>query len=489
MTAHDLAAPTAPPTTASRRIKDLPGPRAWPLVGNMLQVRPARLHRDVEQWSRKYGPFSRFYMGRTCVFVVADHKAVSQILRDRPDGFRRPSVTAAVSAEMGGDPGLFLVEGSEWRKQRRMVMPAFSAQAIKGYFPLLTRVALRLRARWAAATRAGQTVDLSDDLKRYSVDIIAALALGTEVNTMDSGEDPLHKHIDVVMSAVARRSVMPIPYWRYIKLPADRRLERSLLALQTTIIDLVGRGRARLDADPARRAAPPNLLEAMLVAADEEGSGVDDRTVVGNVSTMLLAGEETTANSLAWLLYLLSRNPAALQAAQSEVRRVAPDLAALRIEQIDAMSYLDACVQESMRLKPVAPFMPLEALRDTTVADIHVPKGALLWCVMRHDSVDERWMPDATAFSPQRWLPTSDGAASVEKGAVLPFGGGPRLCPGRYLSLLEIKVATAMLLSSFDLIAVDTPDGKDAQEQMDFVMSPVGLTMRLRPRPGVPGPA
>ncbi|MBV8657686.1 MAG: cytochrome P450 [Burkholderiales bacterium] len=467
--------------TAKRQIKDLPGPRPWPLLGNLPQTRPSRMHRDVERWSRKYGPYSRFYVGRTCVFVVADHQAVSQILRDRPDGFRRPSVTAAVSAEMGGDPGVFLVEGSEWRQQRRMVMPAFSAQAIRAYFPLLTRVAMRLRARWATAAQAGQTINLSDDLKRYSVDIIAALALGTEVNTMESGEDAIHHHIDVVMAAVARRSVTPLPYWRYIKLPADRRLDRSLQALQATIIDLVGKGRARLAADPARRAAPPNLLEAMLVAADQEGSGVDDRTVAGNVSTMLLAGEETTANSLAWLLYLLSRNPDALKAAQAEVRRVAPDPAVSSIEQIDAMGYLDACVQESMRLKPVAPFMPLEALRDTTVADVHVPKGSLLWCVMRHDSVDDRWVPHAATFDPTRWLPTADGTTSVEKGAVLPFGGGPRLCPGRYLSLLEIKVAAAMLLSSFDFVAIDTPDGKEAREQMDFIMSPVGLTMRLRP--------
>jgi cytochrome P450 len=107
----------------------------------------------------------------------------------------------------------------------------------------------------------------------------------------------------------------------------------------------------------------------------------------------------------------------------------------------------------------------------------------MVWGVMRHDSMDERHFTDASAFKPERWLPDADPPlTSAAKRSAMPFGSGPRMCPGRYLALLEMKVAMAMLLASFDIAAVDTPDGGPARERMAFTMNPVGLTMRLKAR-------
>ena len=463
-----------------RNLDQLPGPRAWPFFGNLLQMRPARMHLDMERWSQRYGTLFRVMIARTPVLVLADHDTVNTVLRNRPDGFERAEITRIVSEELGGLPGVFLAEGATWRNQRRMVMAGFAPHAIKAYFPSLVKVALRLQTRWRGTAAAGRPIELLDDLKRYTVDIIAGLAFGTEVNTIDGGEDVIQRHLDIIMLGVARRSIAPFPRWRYLKLPGDYRLERSVAALREAIHNLIAAARQRMEADPSRRAHPPNLLEAMIAAADEGDSGVDDIAVAGNVSTMLLAGEDTTSNSLAWLLYLLRRNPAALARAREEVRRLAPDTAAFTIEQMDSLDFLDACVHESMRLKPVAPFLPLQALRDTVIGDVSVPKGTHIWCIMRHDSVDEAKVPQALAFDPERWLRPDEGA--VVKRLAQPFGAGLRTCPGRYLALLEIKIAAAMLLSTFELEAVDTPDGGEARETMGFVMSPHGLTMRLRPR-------
>lgn len=473
---------TAPatPTSANVQLREvgaLPGPRAWPLLGNLPQMRPWCIHRNVEQLSLRYGPLFRLWFGRTPVLVVSSHELVKEVLRDRPNGFRRPSITARVSEEMGGSPGVFLAEGSTWRDQRRMVMAGLAPHAVKSYFPALTGVALRLRKRWQHAARHGKAIDLSADLKRYSVDIIAGLAFGTEVNTVDGDENVMQRHMEVILAAVARRSLSLIPYWRYFKLPADRRLDHSVAALRGAIQDLVRDARQRLQDDPARAAHPSNLLESMICAAADGNSGVDDAAVIGNVSTMLLAGEDTTANTLAWMLYLLHRHPAAMAKAREEVLRVAPDPAAFSIEQIDALVYVDACAQEAMRHKPVAPFLPLEALRDTTVGDVRLRKGALVWCVMRHDSMDEVHFRNAGHFEPERWLQT--GAHAVDKQVSTPFGSGARTCPGRYLALLEIKIAIAMILSSFDIGSVATADSKEPEELMGFTMAPAGLLMRL----------
>ncbi|WP_229632129.1 cytochrome P450 [Pseudoduganella violaceinigra] len=471
----DMDTTTTSAASAPRRISALPGPRGLPFLGNTLQLRPSKVHADVEAMARRYGPLFQMRIGRQQVLVVADAALVGAILRERPDGFRRPDVTARVSDELGGERGVFLAEGAVWRKQRKMVMQAFAPHAIKAYFPLLARVGARLQQRWAQAARDGRPIALNADLKRYTVDVIAGLAFGEEVNTIENGDDVVQRQLELIMEGTARRSLMPVPYWRYVKLPYDRRLEAAVRATRAATNGFIAKARQRMQDDPSRASHPHNMLEAMLAAADQEGSGIDQGAVIGNVSTMLLAGEDTTSSALSWLIWLLARHPAALQRAQEEVRGVAPDPSAFTIEQMDRLEFVDACAHEAMRLKPPAPFLPLQANHDCVVGDVRVPKDCVLWCVLRHDSVSEAKVHNAAAFDPQRWL---DGG-NVRQLA-MPFGSGPRLCPGRYLSLLEIKVAMACLLGAFDIVSVDGDSG----EYHGFVMQSGALTMRLLPRAG-----
>ena len=136
-----------------------------------------------------------------------------------------------------------------------------------------------------------------------------------------------------------------------------------------------------------------------------------------------------------------------------------------------------------MRLKPVAPFLMVQALRDTTVADIRVPAESLIWLNMRHDSVAEEHFAGAADFDPARWLHAEAGprAGSVNRIA-MPFGAGPRVCPGRQLAMLEIKMALATLLGRFEIDSVRTADAGEPDELMSFTMTPSPLTMRLRVR-------
>ena len=125
----------------------------------------------------------------------------------------------------------------------------------------------------------------------------------------------------------------------------------------------------------------------------------------------------------------------------------------------------------------------MQALKDTMIGDVAVPKDMMVWGVLRHDSVGERHIENPQDFMPERWLQDALRPLSpAAKRTAMPFGSGPRMCPGRYLALLEMKLAMAMLLSSFDIESVNTPDGAPAREKMAFTMTPVGLRMRLRER-------
>ncbi len=467
--------------TALRQIKDLPGPRGLPLLGNSFQVNRSQIHLDMEQWAREFGPLFKVQLGRATLLVVADHALFGAVMKDRPSGFRRTPILGVIANELGLPQGLFSAEGDDWLRQRRMVMASFAPTHVRAYFPSLIKVTLRLQERWQKAARAKESINLQADLMRFTVDAIAGLAFGKDINTLQAGEDVIQRHLDKVLPAVFKRMFSLFPVWRYFKRTADRELEASVAVIKNTIEEFVVQARQRLRDDPTLREQPRNLLEAMIVAADQPDSGLGDRQVVGNVLTMLLAGEDTTANTLAWMIHLLKQNPKALQRLQDEVRTHAPDPALFTMALMDSLVYLDACASETMRLKPVAPFLPLQALRDTQVGDVAVARGDMIWGVLRHDSVSEPYFSNPQAFEPERWLPEASNPLSSEaKRAAMPFGSGPRMCPGRYLALLEMKMAMAMLLASFEIEAVNTPDGGPAQELMAFTMNPVGLTMRLR---------
>jgi cytochrome P450 len=487
----DLETPerTAPADTAPRlrRYEDLPGPRAYPVVGNALQLESGKSHLQMERWCDEYGPIFRMRVGARRVMVVGDHALVAQVLRDRPEGFRRTRVLETIWTEMGLQPGLFVANGEVWRRQRRMVMAGFDPGHVKRYFPALQQVAAALARRWEKAAEQGTSIDLQADLMRYTVDTIAGLAFGAEVNTLETEGNVLQHHLDKIFPALQRRIFAPLPTWRWWRSAADRELEQGVAEVNKAVDQFISLARARLAADPGRRERPENLLEAMLVAADEPGSGIDDAQVNGNVLTMLLAGEDTTANTLAWMIHLLWRHPQALQRAQDEVRAVVSDPACPTWDEMAQLDFIEACAHETMRLKPVAPLLALQATEDTTLAGVQVPKGLVVTTVMRRDSVSDRHVPRAAAFEPERWLGGRDGTAAEASTSArrisMPFGAGPRICPGRYLALLEMKMAMATLLGRFELRSVDAPGGGLAHEKLAFAMAPVGLTMRLQARP------
>ena len=471
---------TAPPRL--RDIDELPAPRGLPLVGNLLQVDRQRIHQQVEHWARQYGPFFSFRLGFRRLFVVADHAAMGTLLRDRPDGFRRTKRLAEISGEIGSAVGVFGAEGEAWKRQRRMVMAGFDPRQLRAYFPSLVKVSQRLEKRWRRAAAAGEAIDLQADLMRYTVDSVAGLAFGAEVNTLESDDDVIQRHLDKIFPALFRRMFAPLPTWRWWKSAGDRELDGSVAAVSTAIQGFVAAARQRLQ-DPERRAAPRNLLEAMLVAADDPQSGITPNEVHGNVLTMLLAGEDTTANTLAWAIWLLYRHPECLARARAEVDRDLGDPSAWTIESFAKLEYVEACANETMRLKPVAPFIMLQALRETSVAGIRIPVDTLIWGALRVDSVRDQYFDHAARFDPERWLDggSAHSAASASRVA-MPFGAGPRVCPGRHLAMLEIKMALAILLGRFDIESVTARAGGEPEERLSFTMAPEPLTLRLRPR-------
>jgi cytochrome P450 len=483
MSVQSDTAPKAEAAAKPREIDELPGPRGVPLVGNALQFDRARMHQQVERWVQEYGPYFTFRIGARRLLVVADHATIGALLRDRPDGFRRTKRLAEITAEIGSAAvGVFGAEGEAWKRQRRMVRAGFDPRHLRAYCPSLLKVSERLAARWGRAADAAAPIDLQGDLMRYTVDTVSGLAFGAEVNTLESDDDVIQRHLDKIFPAIFRRLMSPLATWRWWKSAADRELDASIEEIGSAIRGFVAAARKRLE-DPARRAAPENLLEAMIVAADDPGSGITASEIHGNVLTMLLAGEDTTANTLAWAIWLLAQHPECFARARAEVDAHVGEPAAWTIERFAALAYVEACANETLRLRPVVPFIMLQALRETSVAGIRVPVDTLIWCAMRSDALREKHFDEPERFRPERWLADGGHAASAANRVAMPFGAGPRVCPGRHLAMLEIKMALAVVVGRFDIASVAAArGGGEPGEDLALTMSPEPLTLRLRRR-------
>jgi cytochrome P450 len=281
---------------------------------------------------------------------------------------------------------------------------------------------------------------------------------------------------------VNRRMNAPFPYWHFVKLSADRALDQALASVRQVIVEIIAQSRARLVQDPDLATRPTNLLEAMLVAQDDESGTFTEDEIVGNIITMLLAGEDTTANTMAWMMYFMAAYPKIQHTLQQEVDAVLGNADTLQqFQDYERLTYLEAIAHEAMRLKPVAPLIFLETNYAVELGGIHIPGGTSLFLLTSQSGMQEKEFSAAKQFQAERWLAGTDISQGAHNpSAFMPFGGGPRFCPGRNLALLEIKAVMSMLCRNFSITRTD--ETQQVGEHFAFTMMPTNLFVTLSKR-------
>ncbi len=469
--------------SVTRSISDLPMPRGLPLLGNALQLDPPRIHLQLEEWAQQLGPIYRISVGPREMLCVADLDAAHAILRDRPEGYSRMRSYQPVATELGFN-GVFTSEGEPWRRQRKVWMASLNAAQLRGFHETLAQLTHRLMCRLQRAADRGEPVDVVAELMRYTVDVTMRFALGHEANTLEhDGEDVIQQHLNQIFPALARRIAAPVPYWRWFKLPVDRRLDRALAALRVEVEKLIGLARERLRAEPERRESPGCFLEALLVARDNDPTALSEQDVFANAVTVLLGGEDTTATTLAWLIHHCCERPDVYAGMRQEADALLANADDTRVPRTDRLPpYLlrnDAALNETMRLRPIAPIWGISCLRDQTICGVQVPAGTDLFLLVRAAAGCAPTSTPTPRFEPRDDAPVG-ADAGPGRAASLPFGYGPRMCPGRNLALAELRSVALMLARNFDLEAV--PGARPVSEKFSFTLVPEHLRVRFHRR-------
>ncbi len=420
MTATTSQASAPVPAGAAAAVRDyldLPGPRGWPVLGNIGQFDRRSFHLSVEAGVAQWGPMFRFRYGRMRVMVVSDPALTHALLKDRPQNWLRGTRLSKLLSSLG-PRGVFSAEGDDWRRQRKLVTRGLNPEVIRKFHPQLAELCLRLVRRWSQADAAtAPAPDLMRDIKALTLDVTVALAMGEDVNTLEHADNPLPMDIHRLFERIGARLRSPVPYWRWFKLAPDRQADAAVARVQTAVGGFVDRARARLQAQPALRERPGNLMEAFVAARDEADSGVSDTDVIGNAMTMVFAGEDTTSSTLCWAVYLLAQHPAVAATLAAEVdallgeQRVPPDTACL-----EHLPYTEAVVHEVLRLKPAAPMMALESTQERIVGGVRVPAGVLVMMPMRERRCAPRPLPRRLSSAPNAGWASSTWPATHSAG-------------------------------------------------------------------------
>jgi cytochrome P450 len=388
--------------------------------------------------------------------MVMEPQALRRVLRDRVDDYPKSVVTKLILEPAIGD-SLFVAEGQEWLWQRRTAAPVFTHRNVSALAPVMTAAAERASERIARS--AGRAADLFEEMVSATFDVISDV-------TFSGGEGfdraAVHKAIEDYISETAKVSLLDIlgaPAW----VPRPGRMMTGAAMRQTK--RLADRA---IDERRAAGARPiPDLLDLLIAGEDpKSGRRMTTPELRDNLLTFIVAGHETTALTLAWALYLCAIDPAVQARARAEAQAVLGSRAATA-EDIPALPFVRAIVDEALRLYPPAAFLSRTARSADELCGREIRAGDTvilpIYALHRHHAL---WSePDA--FRPERFL----GETRHDRFAYLPFGDGPRICIGASFALQEAVIILATLLARFRLSPIP---GREPKPVMILTLRPEG---------------
>jgi cytochrome P450 len=416
-------------TSLAMEVMPIPRSPRLPLIGNILHYVHDPLG-YLEKTTRLGDLVKMRFFGKD-VWVVSDPVLIDQVLVKNAASFHKDRFMRQLKRVLG--EGLLSSEGDFWKRQRRLIQPAFHRDRIAAYASIMTDHTTRALAGW----KDGDAFDLHHAMMQVTADIVTACLFGTSVG--DVAE--VAKCLDTVMERFANPLFLAAPALTKLPLPVNRRFEEVAPRLDGIVRAFIEKRRS-LGTSPDHH----DLLAMLLEARDEDGSSMSDQQIKDEVLILFLAGHETTALSLSWTLYELSLHPAVERRLHDELARVLGGRVPT-YEDLPKLEYTAQVVSEGLRLHPPAWSIGRESHTPFELGGHHFDAGSWVWVLPWTMHRDARWFPEPLAFRPERW---ADGfAKKLPKFAYLPFGGGPRVCIGNQFALMETALLLATIAQKF----------------------------------------
>ncbi len=432
------------------------GPEGVPFLGSSLHYADDPLG-FMERVAEEYGDVARIDVYNQEVYQVTDPEAIRRVLVTNAGNYHKPSLGG--DEGLGGllGDGLLTSNGEHWQRQRKVMQPSFYGDKLNEYADVIVRDTEDLADSW----HDGEHVDIHREMSLLTLRIVVESLLGARIDGME-------RTIRDALLEVGER-FQPGPQGfvpEEMPTPRNVRYRRSVEILNRILREV----RRQHDV----RGADDDLLGVLL--GEQEDGRLDDEQIRNEMMTMLLAGHDTTALTLTYAWYLLSKHPEAKRMFHDELDSTfdgSPTVADL-----GELEFLEQIVLETMRLYPPAYVIYRQAEEVDELAGFHVPAETVVatpqWVVHR----DDRFFDAPEEFRPERW--TSEFQRELPEFAYFPFGGGPRKCIGDGFAMREAKLVLASLGRRFDFELVSDAPLSLVPLVTIHPENPVEMTVRAR---------
>ena len=403
---------------------------------DILSAQPAKLYRA---WMAEFRtPFFRSYL-------INQPELVTKVLKERPMDFPKSDRIGEGLRPLLGE-SVFLTNGAQWQRQRRIIDPAFEGGRLRETYPAMWDAAQAALARLTA--RAGEVVEIEEQTSHAAADVIFrtlfSIPIEDETASAVFHEFRAYQRTQPILNLAA---FIPVPRW------VPRFFRRDTKAAARRIRGLIARLTEARAAEIAAGTAPDDLATKIMTTRDPQtGETFTASEMVDQVAIFFLAGHETSASALGWALYLMALYPEW----QERVAEEAQGLQTGHFAEIGRMRVSRDVFRETLRLYPPVPMMVRETTCPERFRNRDVPKGSQVvlspWHLHRHERLWER--PDA--FDPGRWQ-TENGRA-CGRDAFIPFSAGPRVCTGAGFAMVEGPLLLSLLLRDLKVSRVEGRD-------------------------------
>lgn len=415
-----------------------------------------KTHEYLLRLEKEYGEISKIKFGPFTVIYLANPDYIEHVLLNR-DIYTKVQEGGMLRILLGN--GLLTSEGDFWLKQRRLIQPVFHKQRLERFIQKISESTDEMLGDWEK--KNGETVDVYNEMNRVTLDIVGKTLFSVNVK---SEFDKVNSALTKIMTAIRNRSrFMRFPLW--VPLPSHLRIEHNRKVLDETISEIINQRKGETGKFD-------DLLTMLMEVEDADTrERMTDKQLRDEVLTIFIAGHETTANSLAFTLYLLSKNAEAKKKMQQEIDAVI-GTGEITFEKLHRLEYTTMVIKEAMRLYPPAWMIPREAAKDDVIGGYQIRKGDKVLASPYAMQRSPRYWSKPDAFMPERF--TAENMKDMPRYAYFPFGGGARMCVGNNFAMMEMQIVLAKICALFDFVL---------PENFELELLPL---ITLRPKEGVP---
>lgn len=411
---------------------NIPGPKGHWLTGNMKALSSAPLDFINEQY-QTWNDISQFRAGPVRIYCVGNPAYIQQAMND--EGISKAKLNQKLLQPVMGN-GLFVSEGDYWKQQRKTLTPVFKPKRIGDYQKLMLRPA----QKFIDSLKNKTEIKLMPEVTAVTVDTLISTIFGLNDSL---NIEKLDKHLEILAAHFIEHLSHPIRAPRWVPTKSNRDLNENVKAVLDIVKELMKKHDVAVTA-----AADDTLINALRHAESDDGNIMNQQQLLDEVSTFFLAGHETTATSLLWAIYNLSKQPELQKKLRTELEEQLNGKPISK-EDFGKLPYLKAVIDETLRLYPSGYVLGREVKTNNYyLGDLHLKKGAWLLVPVFSIHRNPKWYANPETFFPDRWL--GDLKKELPKNGFMPFGAGKRLCIGEHFARNELMTLLATIYQNYE---------------------------------------